>query len=179
MKKPMLRLLLPWLALLASTVAVAAQVVPTPEQAMSFNIARDARAWTIARNDASAEGFITDLLLEGETLAAWTERVEQSVNFTDQPVADYVEQWQRDVQQAHPELALTPARLEDGSISVICDGGGQLAMYRFIQGRDGIYALAYAVRRDHVDPSRWKRWVAVLLKAHLVDNPAAGEHGQA
>lgn len=148
-------------------------VVPTPAQAMSFDLARDPLAWSIGGNTLDPDGFSMVLLPAGEQLDHWSERVEQQVRLTRVPLAEYVEQWQTELRSTRPDIGLRVMQLEDGSFSALADSGDALTLHRFIQGRDGIYSLSHAVHPGKADPRRWKTWVEVILKAHLVDNPQA------
>jgi hypothetical protein len=147
--------------------------IPTPDSAMAFYINKDARKWAPQFQDGNKKGFIMEFVIDGDSIKSWKEMVAQQIAFTKTPLRKYVDTWKGLLLKADSKVEFTDGTNTDGSIteSYTSISADETSIRRFIQGKDGIYMLAYHVRPKLKDPDIWKIWQGIIESAKLIPNP--------
>ncbi|NTV47473.1 MAG: hypothetical protein HGB11_13360 [Chlorobiales bacterium] len=147
--------------------------VPTPDSAMSFSMNKDPKKWESAHMAGNETGIIMEFVPKGDSIDSWKEMVEQQIVFTDIPVRKLVDSFKKMFLKADSRIDIREETITDGSLLLTYTTypADESGMRRFIQGKDGIYMLAYHVRPKLKDNRRFKLWDDILRKARLVPNP--------
>jgi len=152
------------------------QSMTLPRMAVAFSIGSDkARKWGPNRDAATLSGFLYELVPEGQTVDAWNEKVVQQIALTSLNLRAYLQIWEVGMRGQDPKAEFRPAPLPDGSIEVEYTAPTlkETGVRRFLQGSDGVYALAYQARGGARDDGRYKLWKGIVEAARLVPSPAA------
>ncbi|MEO8207142.1 MAG: hypothetical protein ABI615_13255 [Chthoniobacterales bacterium] len=152
---------------------VLAESVPTPDQAMGFAMLDDSRPWVQAYTNGNSQGCIMEFVVKGDNVEKWKELLVQQILFTKMPLKDYVAAWMAGMKKADPNIKMKEESSSDKSALVAYTSltASEQGYRRFIQGTDGIYALAYTVRPQLAKPNILALWKKILLGAALQPNP--------
>ncbi|HTQ29677.1 MAG TPA: hypothetical protein VMI53_00565 [Opitutaceae bacterium] len=150
-----------------------AENIPTPRQAIKFNIKADGRQWVSEPTKANASGFTTQLIPKGDSVKAWREVAIYQIVFTTTPQAGYVKQWEAGLTGSDAKARVRETANTDGSITVTytSPAADETGVCRFITGEDGIYMLAYQIRPDLKTDAAFKLWTGIVDDAVLIPNP--------
>ncbi len=165
--------LLIFLLCLAVSSSLWAENIPTPSQAISFNIKADGRQWVSEPTKANTSGFITRLIPQGDSIAAWRELVVHQIVFTTMPETGYVKQWEAGLTASDAKAEVKETANADGSITVsyTSPAADETGIRRFIKGEDGIYMLAYQIRPGLKTDAAFRLWTGIVDAAVLIPNP--------
>lgn len=148
--------------------------VPTPEGAVSFSLDESQKKWEAQTIYGSPRKILVEFVPEGDRVENWSEMVANQIVFTPLPMQEYVATWKNSLRQVDPDIALeVVSALEEAVIvSYQSNIARETAIRKFMQGRDGIYMLAYHVRPELADTAVLARWEKIITEALLVENPA-------
>src|SRR6185369_8247199 len=80
--------------------------IPTPDSAMSFSINKDPRKWIHQFQDGNQNGFIMELVPEGDSIKAWKEMAAQQIVFTKASLRQFVDTWKGMLLKAEPKVEI-------------------------------------------------------------------------
>jgi hypothetical protein len=161
------------LMLCLSVVPVMAQNVPTPHQAVSFNMKADKVKWKMQGTDGNSSGIIAEFTPEGQSLKAWTEMMAQQITFTKLSLQDHVKAWRKMIEKADRNVEITAD--SKGGVMIMTYKSklfNEYSIRKFMKGSDGVYAFAYHVRLAQFKEERAKLWRSILEQSELIKNPA-------
>jgi len=150
-----------------------AKYVPTPEMAMTLPTAKDTVKWVPQHMDGSATGIIFELVPEGQNINAWKEMVAQQITFTKDSAFKHINGWEKMIKNGDPNVEVTRMENEDGSylVTYTSKAFNEYSIRRFVKASDGIYAIAYHVRLNHMDKERIELWNRLINEVELIPNP--------
>lgn len=147
--------------------------VPTPDSAISFSLFNDPKKWESAYLKGSPAGIIMEFVPQGDSINSWKEMVAQQIIFTTMPLRQFVESFKEVALTRDPKIDIREETIFDGSLLVTYTSflADETSMRRFIQGKDGIYMLAYHVRPKLKNNKSLSIWKDILCTARLLPNP--------
>ena len=150
--------------------ATARSAAAVPRYAVLFDFNRDSRQWSPQSPDEQSQEAILEFVPHGDSLEAWRELVVEQVALTATPLHEFVEAWKQKLSKANFDLQLKEDVLSDGSVlvSYSSQSANETGMRRFIQGKDGIYMVAYEVRPSFKNEGIYHTWEGILHSARLV-----------
>jgi len=133
----------------------------------------DSMKWKIDHLDRSPSGFIAEFVPEGQTIQAWDQMVAQQITFTNANLSEHIKQWKNMITTGDPDVIVSQETSNFSSItfSYKSQKFNEYSLRKFTKGSDGIYALAYHVRLNQIDPKRVNLWTEIISDSDLVRNP--------
>ena len=129
--------------------------------------------WKNDHLDRNPTGFIAEFVPEGQTIQAWEEMVAQQITFTDTSLSEHLAEWEKMVRAGDPDVMISQETSDSSSITISYDSKkfNEYSLRKFTKGSDGIYAFAYHVRMNRIDPKRVDLWTKIIADSDLIRNP--------
>ena len=158
---------------LICSASLQAEIIPTPDSAISFAINKDSRKWQPQYQNGNSTRIILELVPRGDSIEKWKELVAVQIDFARAPLRLFVDTWKDLLLKADPKVELKEETAKDGSILVTykSPAADEFSQRRFMKGSDAVYMLAYHVRPNFKNEATFKTWSGIIASANLVPNP--------
>ena len=132
----------------------------------------DGRNWELAHEAANSGQQVSEWLVEGDDIDDWEELLTAS-SYSDAAVDDIVFVFTRLMKRDCPDIDIETDKNNQIGFVVYWEHDGcgrfgpQKEIRRSQQGRDGVYNLAYAVKKRSYQKSYYDKWKDLILSAVL------------
>jgi hypothetical protein len=144
--------------------------VPTPQMVLSLPINKDPdRNWELVSSQGSPTFIIGELTPNGEDPKKWKELITQTIAFgTD--LNAYTKKWIKGIKDSGGSIE-EAKKLGDGSIFVVYSSPNENGIWKYLQGPDATYGVAYQSRPGEQPKKRLETWKELIKQTELIKNP--------
>jgi hypothetical protein len=141
----------------------------TPVMMFALDLRQDEKKWTMGKRFSTGNVLAMELVPGDQKHESWQELLTNMVVF-DVPLRMYVDMWKAELAAKAPSISLIEEPVDENSTLVRYRSADEQGLWRFVQGKDGVYAMAYQAKSGAADKDRLAKWENLVKKTQFVDN---------
>jgi hypothetical protein len=141
----------------------------TPAMMFALDLRQDSKKWVMGKRFATGNVIAMELVPGDQKHESWQELLTNMVIF-DVPMRMYVDMWKQELSEKAPSISLIEEPVGENATLVRYRSADEQGLWRFVQGKDGVYAMAYQVKSSAMDKERLALWENLVKKTAFVDN---------
>lgn len=148
-----------------------AQVLHAPQDFIEHGF--DEREWKVAYQAGNEKRFLSEWVMNNESLEDWSELLVAQTQYGDLAVKTLKAAFEKRLAEACPSMRSITVSEDESSILWIwmhdgCHGQpAQREVRKFMKGSDGLYSLAYSVKETSFSKENYATWIKIISAAKL------------